>query len=328
MAIGDIGAIIDSLEFEETQCDDADIIRVYGNVFAAVYTGPDSDGWIKTVTIANNGIITEPFIDICEFDAGLGKKPHIIHIKGTVYGIVYGDIWNDGTIKTYSILANGSIEEPALGTYEFATGDGEWCKIIRVTDLMVAVIFIAGNTNLYLRTIEITVGGGINTPYKDSLTIAEGGVTQGFIVNVSGNVFAIAYKDTENDCWIKTVTINDNGQIDDTVIDSYEFETSICMYPHIESIGSNIFAVFFTGGGYGAVVKTIEIAANGQITEPFLDSGIIDDTTGDTPGVTHVSGNVYAVVIKGVDADGWLKTLSLQGEETAISRHELIMGVG
>ena len=87
---GEIGnEEIDSFEFDVVKGKTPDIIPISGDVYAIAYAEDGDDGRLITVTIANDGQITEAIIDSVEFDNAKGKTPNIIHISGNVYAIAY-----------------------------------------------------------------------------------------------------------------------------------------------------------------------------------------------------------------------------------------------
>ena len=48
MAIGSIGSVLDTLEFDTGACEYPHIINISGDIFAIVYQGSDGDGWLVT----------------------------------------------------------------------------------------------------------------------------------------------------------------------------------------------------------------------------------------------------------------------------------------
>ena len=87
--VGDIGSIIDTLEFDGAIGKTPDIVHIAGNVYVIAYEGSSYDGSLATVEIVANGQITNSVIDTMVFDASKGKTPDIIHISGNVYAIAY-----------------------------------------------------------------------------------------------------------------------------------------------------------------------------------------------------------------------------------------------
>ena len=96
--------IIDKLIFENTLCNDPEIININNtNIYIIAYTGPSDDGFLTTVEIADNGLITDSTIDVLEFDTNNCNDASIIHVTNLVYAIVYTGLNFDGYLKTIEI---------------------------------------------------------------------------------------------------------------------------------------------------------------------------------------------------------------------------------
>ncbi len=310
--IGNINdTIIDTLEFDAGSGYEPNIIHVSGNVYAIAYRGIDGDGFLKTVEIATNGQITDSVIDSLEFDAGSGYEPNIIHVSGNVYAIAYRGIDDDGFLKTVEIATNGQITDTVIDSLEFDTDYGYEPDIIHVSGNIYAIAHRGAQDDGFLKTVEIATNGQITDAVIDTLEFdAWDGYTPN-IIHVSGNVYALAYRGRFNDGFLKTVEIATNGQITDTVIDALEFDTRYGGEPNINPISGNVYAIAYKGKNELGTLKTVEIAANGQITDTVIDALKYDNALAYTPDLIPVSRNVYAVAYGGPFTDGFLKTVEI-----------------
>lgn len=320
--------VIDSYEFDTGGGTTPSLLKVSSNVFVVAYSDVNSDGKVLTVTVADNGQITEPFIDSYIFDTGFGLNPDIIHISGNVYGVVYTDVWNDGQLKTITIATNGQITEPYIDTFEFGPTDGKYCKILHVSGHVYAIVYLDSGNDCWIKTVTIAINGDITDPAIDSYLFHAGTFYDLEIIHIASTTYGIVYHDVDDDAWITTITIADNGQITEPYVDRYEFEPAYGTYPYIIKISGNVFAIAYTGGGSGGWIKTVTVADNGQITEPFLSSGEFDNTAGEMPHLIHISGNVYAIAYRGVDSDGFVKTIEIETAGLTRPHHEMMMGIG
>lgn len=255
MAEGDLGAIIDSLEFDPARGVYPRIIPIAGNVYAIVYSDVDSDGFLITVTIADDGTIGS-IIDTYEFDASFCQTPFIFHISGTTYAIAYQSVsGGQGSLVTVTIADNGTITKSIIDSLVFDT------------------------VVLWPR-----------------------------IIHVSGDVYAIIYQGTDNDGYVCTVTIEANGQIGDSVIDSLEYNTTAGQAPDILHHTGDIFIFAFLEVSPNGYIETYSIDAAGNISAR-IDRGLF--TVGSDPVLIRISGNVYACVYSGLGTDGYVLTFSV-----------------
>ena len=159
--------MIDTLEFDPVKGKDPNIIPISGNVYAIAYEGDsdgagplDNEGFLKTVTIATDGQITDAVIDTLTFDATKGKTPNIIPVSGDVYAIAYAGPGDDGFLKTVTIATDGQITDPVIDTKEYDTTRGKTPSIIPISGVY-AIAYAGEGDDGWLQTIEITTSGQI-----------------------------------------------------------------------------------------------------------------------------------------------------------------------
>ena len=220
---GEIGnEEIDSFEFDVVKGKTPDIIPISGDVYAIAYAEDGDDGRLITVTIANDGQITEAIIDSVEFDNAKGKTPNIIPISGNVYAIAYAGDLDDGFLITVTIATDGQITDTVIDTLEFDTSQGKTPNIIPISGDVYAIAY-AGNADAgSLKTVTIATDGQITDPVIDTLEFDSAKGKTPNIIPVSGDVYAIAYAGNGDDGFLKTLTIATDGQITDPVIDTLE----------------------------------------------------------------------------------------------------------
>jgi len=303
--------VVDTLEFDTVNGETPDIIHISGNVYAIAYEGDGDDGWLKTFTISDSGTITDTPIDSLEFDTTQGKSPTLLHISGNVFALAYKGTDDDGFLKTVEIATNGQITNTVIDTLEFDTAKGDQPDIIHISGNVYAIAYKGDGDDGFLKTIEIASNGAITDTVIDTLEFDDAEGHHPSIVHISGDVYAIAYKGDPDDGYLKTVEIASNGAITDAVIDTLEYDTAKGDQPEMIAISEDVFAIAYKGDGDDGFLKTIEIASNGAITDTVIDTLEFDTDKGDQPDIIHVSGDVYALAYKDIDADGWLKTVDI-----------------
>jgi len=300
--------VIDTLEFDISQGLDPNIIHVSGNVYAIAYKGKLDDGFLKTVEIATDGQITDTVIDTLEFDTVLATAPNIIPVSGNVYAIAYWGNAGDGFLRTVEIATNGQITDTVIDTLVFDAVMGFYPNIISVSGDVYAIAYEGIFGYGYLKTVEIATDGQITDTVIDTLEFDSIASLAPNIIPVSGNVYAIAYPGGSTDGFLKTVEIANNGNITDTVIDTLEFDTNDGKNPNIIPISGNVYAIAYKGVyvyydgenwqlEHGGLLRTVEIATNGQITDTEIDALKFDAGNDVYPNIIPVAytpGNVSA----------------------------------
>jgi hypothetical protein len=311
-ADGEISAtVIDNLEYDTSSGREPCMIHVMGNIFAIAYRGPGNDGFLKTVSIMENGDIGNWPIDTLEFDNRNGYEPCIVHVSGNIYAIAYRGSGSDGFLKTVYIADNGNIYNWVIDTLEFATSDGYEPRIIYVSGDVYAIAYRGASADGFLKTVSISADGDIGSPVIDTLEFDPSNCYNPKIINVSDNVFAIAHRGPGNDGFIKTVTIAANGDIGNSVIDTREFADSDCYELCIIHVANDIYAVAYRGPRNDGFLKTIAIAAAGAIGDALIDSLEFDTSSGYEPSIVNISGGIFAIAYRGPGNDGFVKTVEI-----------------
>ncbi len=307
---GNIGSIIDTLEYDTSYGGLPNIININNDIYAIAYTGPGNDGWLKTVSIDTDGTIANSPLDSLEFDTSNALYADIININNDIYAIAYTGPGNDGWLKTVEIDSNGQITNNVIDAWEYDTNNGREPSTIKIATNILAVVSRGPGNDGFIDTIEIDSNGNITKLIIDTLEYdtSYGGLPN--IININNDIYAIAYTGPGNDGWLKTVEINTNGQITNNVIDSLEFDISSGKYAEILYVTDNKYLVVYSGPGNDGYVKLINIDTNGNIGS-IVDTLEFDTSSGYFPNIINVGGNFYTIAYQGPGSDGWLKTIEL-----------------
>ncbi|GAJ14229.1 unnamed protein product, partial [marine sediment metagenome] len=192
------------LEFDPVRGINPDTIHVDGDVYAIAYSGPDYDGFLKTVSISSDGSIGA-VIDTLEFDPVLCHETDIIHVAGDVYAIAYRGPDQHGFLKTVSISSAGSIGA-VIATLEFDPFSCTNPHIIHVAGDGYAIAYQGLGSDGWLNTVSISDDGSIGAVIA-TLEFDPVYASGPHIIHMSGDVYAIAYSGPDSDGWLKTIEI-------------------------------------------------------------------------------------------------------------------------
>ena len=327
-AVGDItNTVISTLEYDTVDGWEPDIIQISSSVYAIAYRGVQSDGWLKTVSIAADGTISPTVISTLEFDTADCYTPDIIHISGNVYAIAYRGVQSDGWLKTVTIATNGTISPTVISTLEFDTADGWEPNIIPISGNVYAIAYRGVQSDGWLKTVTIATNGTISPTIISTLEFDTSDGATPTIIPISGNVYAIVYTGTTNNGFLKTITIATNGTISPTIIATLAFGSSLYA-PYIINVGSNIYVVVGRGNNNNGVLRTIEIAAGGGITNPNISSFIFDNGYGYEPVIAHVSEDIFAIAYRGTSDDGFVITVGIKTSAAGVASYRIVSTAG
>jgi len=309
--------VADSLREMEQQASEIRLTEIDASLWSSLtgytvaYAGEGDDGYLKTIDIATDGQITDTVIDMLEFDTLQGNTPGMVPISGDVYAIAYAGDGDVGTLKTVEIATDGQITDIVVDTLEFDSLAGKTPHMVHISGDIYAIAYSGDGDSGFLKTVEIATDGQITDTVIDTLEFDSLAGKTPHMVHVSGNVYAIAYAGNGDVGILKTVEIATDGQITDTVVDTLEFDSLKGITPHMVHISGDVYAIAYAGDGDDGFLKTVEIAADGLITDTVIDTLEFDTLQGKTPGIVRTSGDIYAVAYAGDGDVGILKTVEI-----------------
>jgi hypothetical protein len=191
----------------------------------------------------------------------------------------------------------GVIADVVVDSYEYDTDEGRIDNpnsAVRMGTSTYYLTCAAGDTGTdndgFLRTINISDSGVITKSVVDSW---EYDITNGFnscVLNVSGDIYVVAYRDTSVCTVFTTTAYSSNGTLKKNVIDTFSTTVPVT-YCYLYHFTNNIYILTYQNGSgdYDVYYETIEIGADGSISDHFID--IQDVYTGYTD--TNYGGHNY-----------------------------------
>lgn len=304
---GAISGVVDTFTFSTFESYAPEIIHTAGNIYAIVDRGWLGRGYAHTVDIAADGQIGARQ-DYYSFD-GNATTPDIAHVSGTVYAVAFEGGGNRGYVNTISVAADGNIANSTIDTLRFANNNCSYPVITQVSSDIFAIAYAGPGNDGFVTTIQIATDGNIANSTIDTLEFDTSAGLEIELIHISGDVYAAVYRGSGDDGFITTFSIAGNGQIGNTTIDTLEFDPNNCFSPHIVLVNGEIYAVAYQGQNNDGFVTTVQIAADGQITDTLIDSLEFDPNTGITPVIVSAGNGVFAIAYRGVDDDGFFCTV-------------------
>ncbi len=108
----------DTYVYDTTASGYTDIVHVSGTVYALVYAGVDTDGFIQTINIYDNGTIGDANLSWWEFETDYCEGPDLLKDSGTTYLISfrnYSGATSHGKLSTLLIANDGTINQSLEG---------------------------------------------------------------------------------------------------------------------------------------------------------------------------------------------------------------------
>ncbi len=245
--------------------------------------------------------------------------PCIIPVNGNVYAIVYTQYLDvpvsvrRGKICTIKIDNTGKIS-PIMNL----TFDNTFCMntpmdfiSVNKTNGIYAIVYQLTNGTGRVTTVKI-LNNGVITGFPGTYRWEPTYMREPSMVCVSGNVYAIAYRDINNYGKLKTLRIFGDGTIPQAINDTYQFFSWSCYHPKIVQVNGNIFAITFSYAAANGYVYTVNISSTGFIVKSVIGSLVFVSTHGYQPYLIPVSERVYAIIYQSnSNFYGWITTIRI-----------------
>ncbi len=300
--------VISSFEYDNANGFESRIIKVFDTIYAIAFRSNQADGFIVTVNISNQGVISQAVIDTLEFDTGNSDDPDIIKVNDSVYALAYRGVDTDGFITTVDISNTGQIGA-VLDTFEFESINADDIDILNITDNNFVMVF-RGKSPLrgVVSTINIANDGTIGTLISNATFDIDGSDPEIIRIGTS-TTYAIVYQNSTSNGRIKTFEILDNGSIIGE-LDSEDYDTAGTDVNAIK-ISNNVIGLVYSGVGNDGFVRTFTIQTDGTINLPSIDVLEFDTTNALNPRITQVIGNIFSVAYENSGSLGVTRTFNI-----------------
>ena len=274
MAIGDIGALIESLQFETS----VDTSRITQIKLSAGYVALFYEDGIKTYPVSIAGDIGA-MIDSWDFAAGsptyasYGSEysAFAMNVSGNVYAVSYFGSGRILRIATMTISTTGTITKSMIASESFSALGLVWHLggIIRKTGTNKYVVTFEENKTHdgHMAVFDIPDDGSSIT-LTDSWEFDTSNGRFPIVRYVVDDVFALVYDDYTN-ALLRTFYVSDAGAITKSFIHTENLSARGGSYYYLAEVYEGCFAVFWNNS---RVIKTFLITNAGVIT--LVDTGV------------------------------------------------------
>ena len=279
---------------------------------------------LKTYNISSNGSITYTGNELVfkDYKCSINKqnRPSLQKITENLCAISYWVPSQGGLLRTVNISSTGKITDTGKMIVFDSLAGYDPC-LVHVTGNLYGLAYRGVADAGTLKTFTITSTGTITyTTHTVKFDTAK--AYEPCLLQVSGKVFAVAYRNSLDDGCIKTFNISSNGSMvwtNNMVI----FEsTTNCFNPSLVGYENDNYVVAYTTGNSGSTtgyVRQLQLRANGSIVNQDnsrREFKIENRERCYTPILLHITENLFAISFTGpTDHPGELITL-LIGEET------------
>jgi hypothetical protein len=285
------------------------IIPVSGDIYAVIsgWGQVKHSGVLATMEILPNGSVNEiPVDNYFEFD-DWAYKPDIVHVSGNYYAVAFSSKNKSaapGEIKIVKITPDGNISTTIYDQLTYDYQDGMSPDLIHVSGDIFALVYTDEDEDGWLKIINITLDGSING-IVSSYEFDTSDCIDPFIINITDNIYAIAYSGPNKDGFIKTINISSDGTIISEE-DYFEFDIDEAFDPDIVHIGDDVYGIAYSGPSQDGILKTIRIQDDGSIYDDIFQSSLTFESSDEcyNSRIIKFTDTSYAIVYSTGDYTG------------------------
>jgi hypothetical protein len=316
--------LVDSFEYSKQDSVAPSLVCVGENMFAVLYYAASSTGVggkkqrVATVGVTNStGDIASSVTDTLDLtNNGINASScQIMHLNRTVYACLYSASDSDLWLETINISADGTIADAVIDSQEINITDGVYPRMCRVDGNTIAMVYAGGGSDGILMTWNITDSGDIASSYGNYWKYE---ATQGLYpdiirANGAGTIYVVVCSGSGGDGWMQTIRINNTGQMQRNLINSYEYDPADGNYNRVYYMGYNTFAVTYQWSSTDGAMRTLRITPEGDIgafERDTLEFEWAGDLLSYAPLVS-MGNDFYLIAWETVGADGQVATVQV-----------------
>ncbi|HIH29007.1 MAG TPA: LamG domain-containing protein, partial [Thermoplasmata archaeon] len=274
---------------------------------------------LRTYNISTNGSIeyTGNELALQDYASSTPNRPSLQKITGDIYAIAYWIPSQGGILKTLNISSYGQFNASSIKMMQYDAVSGYEPCIVNVSDNVIALAYRGALDHGILKTFNITLTGDI-TYRGDRVEFDSIAGFEPCLLQISGKVHAIAYRNTDKNGYVKTFNISSDGSITSTG-NMMTFEDTVpCFDPCIIHGDQDFYVIDYATGNSGSTtgyITTIKIGKTGSITtqtEARREFKINGRDRCYNPIILHITEHLFAISFTGpTDHPGELITINI-----------------
>jgi hypothetical protein len=245
------------------------------------------------------------------------NRPSLQKINDNLYAVAYWVPSYAGILKTLTISPTGEFDVSSIKTIQYDAVSGYEPCLINVTKDITALAYRGALNHGILKTFNITSTGDISYTGK-MIEFESASGYEPCLIQVSGKVFAVSYRNTDNDGCVKTFNISSNGSIIWTNKKMIFEDTVPCFEPCIIHAEKDFYVIAYSTGNSGSTtgyIMTLKIEKNGSIisqTDSRREFKINGRDRCYNPVILYIAEHLFAISFTGpTDHPGELITINI-----------------
>lgn len=273
---------------------------------------------------ASYGDIGATTVSTFEWEATEALEPDALRIGTSQFYLIAGcGPDDDGWVYTIKVWSNnGTIQQSLVDSWEYDNSNGRYPSLIWIYGDTYAV-FSMDATISTVRTFNVSSTTGLFADVQiDSINMLHRG-NEHLITRVNGNVFACLYRERTggtDDGWMSTVWINTSGTINNSLLDTQEFNPTYAIgyWRGTLMVDVDTIAIAHTSDGTDGYLVTYNISSSGVIANANSSWWEFDTVMGYMPAMKKVGTNIFLLSYTDTGSDIQWKTIKIYDNGTIV----------
>ena len=287
------------------------LVQVNSDTYLLAYQGQNNDGYLKTFKVPINGTsITQ--VAVLEHDANNNSWNSLVQVDSDTYVLAYAGHSDDGTIKTFTVPADGS-SITQVAALEHDANKGIYNSLVQVDSDTYVLAYTDYWNDGQLKTFTIPADGS-NITQVQALEYDVNLSAYNALVKIDSDTYAVSwygFNGGASDSYVKTFTIPADGS-SITGVASMAYSISYNYHPSWIDMGNNSFVLADALSSYIGRIKTFYIPSDGSSISLIKDLDYTGNTYGTDNSLVKVDANTVALAYSGDGSDGFITTFTIE----------------
>ena len=275
---------------------------------------------LRTYNISMSGSIeyTGNELAFQDYSTSTPNRPSLLKITDTLFVIAYWVPGYGGILKSLTISSNGKFNASSIKLLRYDDASGYDPCLITVAKGVFALAYRGGSNHGIMKTFNITIAGDISYTGKQ-IEFESGSGFEPCLTRVTGQIFAVAYRNIDNDGCIKTFNISSSGSFVWTGNRLIFEDTVPCFDPCIILADKDVYVIAYSTGNSGITtgyILTLKLEKTGAISSLYnlrREFKIAGRDRCYNPVILHIEEQLFAISFTGpTDHPGELITINIE----------------
>jgi len=230
-----------------------------GDIVAIAYSHLDGTAHVCTVTVSDEGQVTDPPTSDLATTAIVQGYPSLAHVKDNVHVLMYQDGGNNGYAISVNISEAGAVTATGQPNTLIAAQYNWNNNLIKIKDNTFICVHHGPTTTGVAAVFQCSDAGLITVPTNNIYEFEDTSCDAPWALRITDEVFAVAYTGQGGDGFLKTIKCQVGSAATWTAISTLEFDTGHCDDPVIIKRGPGVYTLCYNGPSDAGTLKTVEI---------------------------------------------------------------------